>query len=134
MTPNAGIRRSLLYALGVSTLFGVSVGLTFAFIVNPYITRPLIDVVEHTGNPSVVVGTAVGLFVFTALFLIYGGFTVIMHWVLRLWLAWRTPLPLRMVTMLERAVELGLMRRVGGGYVFLHRTLLDYFARLDARR
>ena len=29
---------------------------------------------------------------------------------------------------LDRATDLGLMRRVGGGYVFLHRTLLDYFA------
>ena len=132
--PNAGIRRSLYYALGVSTMFGVPVGLVFAFVVNPYITRPLIDVVEHTGNPKVVVGVAVGLFVFTALFLIYGGFTVLMHGVLRLWLAWRTPLPLRMIAMLDRAVEVGLMRRVGGGYVFLHRTLLDYFAKLEAPR
>ena len=73
-------------------------------------------------------GVAVGLFVFTAMFLIYGGFTVLMHYVLRLWLAWRTPLPLDLVRMLDRASELGLLRRVGGGYVFLHRTLLDYFA------
>ena len=126
--PNAGIRRSLDYALGVSLGFGVGVGLLFAFVINPYVTRPLIVVVEHTGNPSLVVGVAVGLFVFTALFLIYGGFTVLMHGVLRLWLAWRTPLPLALPRMLARAVELGLMRRVGGGYVFLHRTLLDYFA------
>ena len=126
--PNAGIRRSLDYALGVSFGFGVPVGLLFAFVINPHVTRPLIVVVEHTGNPSLVVGVAVGLFVLTALFLIYGGFTVIMHWVLRLWLAWRTPLPLALARMLGRAAELGLMRRVGGGHVFLHRTLLDYFA------
>ncbi len=72
------------------------------------------------------------LFVFTALFLIYGGFTAIMHGVLRAWLAWRTPLPLDLLGMLDRAAELGLMRRVGGGYVFLHRTLLDYFAERSA--
>lgn len=73
-------------------------------------------------------GVSVGLFVFTALFLIYGGFTVLMHDVLRLWLAVRTPLPFNLEGMLERAVELGLLRRVGGGYMFLHRTLLDHFA------
>jgi hypothetical protein len=114
--------------LGVSFGFGVPVGLLFAFIINPYITMPLRVQLEHAGNPSLVVGVAVGLFVFTALFLIYGGFTVIMHWVLRLWIAWRTPLPVDLEPVLNRAAELGLMRRVGGGYVFLHRTLLGYFA------
>jgi len=129
--PNAGVRRSLAYALGVSLGFGIPVGLAFAFVINPYVTRPLIEVVEHQGNPSLVIGVAVGLFVFTALFLIYGGFTVLMHGVLRLWLAWRTPLPFDLQRALDRAVELRLMRRVGGGYLFLHRTLLDHFA--DAR-
>lgn len=128
--PNAGVRRSLAYALGVSLGFGIPVGLAFAFVINPYVTRPLIEVVEHQGNPSLVIGVAVGLFVFTALFLIYGGFTVLMHGVLRLWLAWRTPLPFDLQRALDRAVELRLMRRVGGGYLFLHRTLLDHFAGL----
>ena len=128
--PNAGVRRSLAYALGVSLGFGIPVGLAFAFVINPYVTRPLIEVVEHQGNPSLVIGVAVGLFVFTALFLIYGGFTVLMHGVLRLWLAWRTPLPFNLQRALDRAVELRLMRRVGGGYLFLHRTLLDHFADL----
>lgn len=126
--PNAGVRRSLAYALGVSLGFSIPIGLAFAFVINPHVTRPLIEVVEHQGNPSLVIGVAVGLFVFTALFLIYGGFTVLMHGVLRLWLAWRTPLPLDLLRLLDRAVELRLMRRVGGGYLFLHRTLLDHFA------
>jgi hypothetical protein len=104
--PNAGVRRSLAYALGVSLGFGIPVGLAFAFVINPYVTRPLIEVVEHHGNPSLVIGVAVGLFVFTALFLIYGGFTVLMHGVLRLWLAWRTPLPFDLQRALDRAVEL----------------------------
>jgi hypothetical protein len=133
LRPNAGIRRSIELALGVSLGFGVPVGLAFAFVINPYITRPLIVVVEHHGNPSLVIGVAVGLFVFTALFLVYGGFTAIMHGVLRAWLALRTPLPLDLLRMLDRAADLGLMRRVGGGYVFLHRTLLDYFAELSTR-
>ncbi len=126
--PNAGIRRSLAYAIGLAFGLGVPIGLVFGLIINPYITRPLIEVVEHHGNPALVVGGAVGLFVFTAMFLIYGGFAAIMHGVLRVWLALRTPLPLNLTKQLDRFVELDLMRRVGGGYVFLHRTLLDYFA------
>jgi eukaryotic-like serine/threonine-protein kinase len=83
---------------------------------------------DSVGNHELIVGVSVGLFVFTALFLIYGGFTVLMHYVLRLFIAWRTPLPLDVQRTLDRAVELRLMRRVGGGTMFLHRTLVDYFA------
>lgn len=126
--PNAGVRRSFYYATGLAILIGLPVGLLFGLVINPYVTRPLTTVIEHNSDPRLVVGVGVGLFVATALFLIYGGFTVIMHWVLRLWMSWTTPLPLRLVRTLDRFVELDLMRRVGGGYVFLHRTLLDYFA------
>lgn len=126
--PNAGIRRSLRYAFGVSLGFGLSTLLAFAFVFEPYILGPLREVPEHSGDPRVVAPVAVGLFVFTALFLVYGGFTVLMHGILRLWLASRSPFGLSLEAPLGRAVALGLMRQVGGGYVFLHRTLLDYFA------
>ena len=131
---NAGIHQSLENALRVSLGALLFVGPFFYFIVQPYITHPLADVPEYSGNPQLIVGVSVGLFAFTAMFLIYGGFTVLMHYVLRLWLAWRTPLPFDLVSMLDRAAELGLLRRVGGGYMFLHRTLLDYFAEGDAAR
>ena len=126
--PNEGIRRSLSFALATSFGFGIPAGLLFGLVVDPYVRQPLIEDAVRTEHASLMAGVSVGLFVFTALFLIYGGFTVLMHAVLRLWLAWRTPLPLGLPRMLDRAVELRLMRRVGGGYVFLHRTLLDYFA------
>lgn len=131
--PNEGIRRSLAYALGVSLGIGVPVGLLFGLVFEPFILIPIREFQDHDGNPLVVVGTAVGVFVTTALFLIYGGFTVLMHGTVRLWLAARTPLPFDLQRrVLDRAVALGLMRQVGGGYVFLHRTLLDHFADQDA--
>jgi len=126
--PNAGIRRSLDYAFGVSLGFGTGTVLLFGFLFEPYILSPLRAVPEHTGDPAIVVPVAVGLFVFTALFLIYGGFAVLMHGILRLWLAVRSPFGLSLQRPLGRAISLGLMRQVGGGYVFLHRTLLDHFA------
>lgn len=131
---NEGIRSSLGTALRVSFGLGVPVGLLFGLVFSPLVIWPLVVDPENIAQPHLVVGVAVGLFVFTALFLIYGGFTVLMHWVLRVWIAARTPLPLALEGMLERATDLGLMRRVGGGYVFLHRTLLDHFAdRADPR-
>lgn len=126
--PNAGIRRSLRFALATSFGFGVPAGLLFGLVVEPYIRVPLLEPKGAMENTELMAGVSVGLLVFTALFLIYGGFTSLMHCVLRLWLSWRTPLPLQLRGMLDRAVELGLLRRVGGGYLFLHRTLLDHFA------
>lgn len=126
--PNAGIRRSLGFALMTSFGFGVPAGLLFGLVIEPYIRIPLIAPRLPMPNAELMAGVSVGLLVFTALFLIYGGFTVLMHGVLRLWLAARTPLPLGLPRTLDRAVELGLLRRVGGGYLFLHRTLLDHFA------
>lgn len=135
VTPNAGIRQSLSYALKVSFGFGVPVGLAFTLIFQPYVLHPLAEVAEYGGRiPSLLVGMMVGSFCFSVLFLIYGGVAVLMHYVLRLWLAWRTPLPLRLEAMLNQAVDVGVMRQVGGGYVFLHRTLLDYFADQSAAR
>lgn len=125
---NAGIRRSLSNALGLSFAAGVPVALLFRYLLQPHILHPLADAPEYGRDGALIVGTAVGLFVFTAMFLIYGGFSVLMHYVLRVCIALTTPLPLRLPAALDRAAELGLLRRVGGGYVFLHRTLLDHFA------
>jgi hypothetical protein len=38
--------------------------------------------------------------------------------------------PLRYATFLDHAAARVLLRRVGGGWVFVHRLLLDYFAGL----
>ena len=52
------------------------------------------------------------------------------HYLLRFWL-WRSHLfPLKAVPFLEDATARVLLRRVGGGYSFTHRLLLDYFADL----
>lgn len=40
--------------------------------------------------------------------------------------------PLWAVQLLDRAVSLVLLRRVGGGYVFIHRMLPEYFAELPS--
>ena len=57
-----------------------------------------------------------------------GGTAVVLHLAVRLVLAMQTPMPLRLVPFLEEAVQHGLLRRIGGGYVFVHRTLLDHLA------
>lgn len=57
-----------------------------------------------------------------------GGYAVVQHGVLRvlLWASGR--LPLRLVSVLDDGVRRGLLRRIGGGYVFIHPTLQDELA------
>lgn len=53
------------------------------------------------------------------------------HYTLRFWL-WRTHyFPWKAVPFLEDATTRILLRRVGGGYSFVHRLILDYFADLE---
>jgi hypothetical protein len=61
----------------------------------------------------------------------FGGLAWCQHGALRFMLARRGRLPWRLVPWLERMVARGLLRRVGGGYIFLHRSLLEYFASLE---
>lgn len=59
----------------------------------------------------------------------FGGLDVLSHYVLRLLLAGQDDWPLDLVRELDHATDdLRLLRRVGGGYMFLHRYLLEYFA------
>ncbi|HEU4325037.1 MAG TPA: hypothetical protein VFS21_17990, partial [Roseiflexaceae bacterium] len=58
------------------------------------------------------------------------GTMMIEHPLVRLLLAHADLAPLRYAAFLDHAAERVLLRRVGGGWVFVHRLLLDYFAGL----
>jgi hypothetical protein len=59
-----------------------------------------------------------------------GGSAVIKHYSLRLilWLNGKTPL--NFIKFLDQCAKLIFLKKVGGGYIFVHRMLLDYFADL----
>ncbi|MCA9942110.1 MAG: NACHT domain-containing protein [Anaerolineales bacterium] len=63
----------------------------------------------------------------------FGGLAWCQHWALRFMLARRGWLSWRLVHWLEEMVARGLLRRVGGGYIFIHRSLLEYFASLEGK-
>jgi hypothetical protein len=57
-----------------------------------------------------------------------GGSAVIKHYVLRLTL-WRSGYtPFKFIKFLDHCARLILLKKVGGGYIFIHRMLLEYFA------
>jgi hypothetical protein len=75
-------------------------------------------------------GLILGLEFTIQIALAYGGIAVIEHYVLR-WYLWRdSKMPLNYVSFLDHATECALLRKIGGGYMFSHHLLLDYFASL----
>ena len=60
--------------------------------------------------------------------LVLGGHSCLQHLILR-WMLWRDGnAPWRYKRFLDHAAERILLHRVGGGYAFIHRSLLEYFA------
>ena len=63
--------------------------------------------------------------------LFFGGATSVQHFILRAFLWLSGSIPPDYIRFLDYTVERILLRRVGGGYIFIHRLLLDYFASID---
>lgn len=110
LIPNIGIRltaRNAIFAfaatfIAMTGLFGISYGLGY--------------------------GACVALTLATVMSLWLGGIDVINHYVLRLFLHSRDVLRFRATETFDVAVRLGLMRRVGSGFMFMHGLLLEHFA------
>ncbi|MBI5294608.1 MAG: NACHT domain-containing protein [Chloroflexi bacterium] len=72
-----------------------------------------------------------GLVLFGLIFgLYYGGYAILQHYTLRIILALNDLLPWSLVPFLDHCVDLIFLRRVGGGYIFVHRLLMEHFAEM----
>ncbi|MEZ4228755.1 MAG: protein kinase [Polyangiaceae bacterium] len=125
--PGAGLRDSLGTALAVAIPGALVSALGSTQVLLPLLARAGLDL----GGQGAAFGVAWSGLVGLVLFFVYGGAAVTRHWVLRWVLALKTPLPRDLVTFLDIGAHAGILRRVGGGYLFMHRTLRDYFASLD---
>lgn len=116
--PNQGIRRSAYNSMLVGLLIGLFVGLIVELLV-----------IQDPQNRNLV--PASGLLFALAGSLVSGlsngGFACIQHIFLRLFLWCVRSMPLRYAHFLDYASDLKLLRKVGGGYVFLHSLLQEYF-------
>ncbi|NTV68236.1 MAG: hypothetical protein HGB06_11310, partial [Chlorobaculum sp.] len=116
-TPNEGVHRSLNKAIFFVFLLGGFSVLVFG----------LIFVTFDALNEGLFLGLFVGLLAGMEL----GGYAVIQHYVLRL-LLWREGFaPLRYVHFLDHAADLLFLRKVGGGYIFVHRMIMEHFAAME---
>ena len=77
------------------------------------------------------VGLVTGLTAGLVAGLAFGGELCIEHFFLRWLLQNAGCIPWNYARFLDYAAECILLRKVGGGYIFIHRLLLDYFASLD---
>jgi DNA polymerase III delta prime subunit len=125
--PNEGIHHSVWVAVSSGLVSGTLVpglvsGLGVTLVAGPG--------AELSGALSGMLATGLfyGSFVGLATGLKYGGRACLQHLVLRLSLRYYDCIPRHYVNFLDYAVERLFLRRVGGGYIFIHRLLQEYFA------
>jgi len=111
--PNQGIRTSLRNSLIIGPIGGLIGGTMFGLIKGWLFLLP-------TG---LIFGLIFGLK--------YGGVACIQHFTLRQMLYQKGRIPWNYAKFLDFASERLLTKKVGGGYVFFHRMLLEHFARMN---
>ena len=109
--PNQGIRLSIRNALFAGGGAGLILGSAVWFLAAPFY------------------GLFYGIFAALSVALWFGGLDVLKHGTLRTLLYVRGDAPLNYARFLDYAAdELNFLQKVGGGYMFVHRYLLEYFA------
>ncbi|WP_420627316.1 NACHT domain-containing protein [Candidatus Leptofilum sp.] len=110
--PNQGILLSAKNSTLMASVFSIPIGLLVALTVN------------------VQTGLLIGILLFIMAWLLYGGANIIKHYFLRPALWYRRHMPLSYIKFLDHTARNILLYKVGGGYVFVHRLLQEYFANL----
>ena len=116
-TPNQGVHLSARNAIYVLLIVGLITMLIFGAI------GRLIDE-PSSGLIAGLVGGLLGA-------LLYGGFDVIQHYILRFLLFIQGYTPRNYAHFLDHATDLIFLQKVGGGYRFIHRMLLEHFANMQ---
>ncbi|NJN03415.1 MAG: hypothetical protein HC816_13600 [Leptolyngbyaceae cyanobacterium RM1_1_2] len=143
--PNQGVWRSLNNSIiggFVGGLTGVLVGqcLILSFLCIIYLSDLLnstngiaefidINIFVKTGLICSLIGLYLG-------WLFYGGASAIQHFILRLILNKTGKIPYNYSRFLDWATERSFLQKVGGGYIFVHSSLMEHFAQMkqDSRK
>ncbi len=121
------------YGLSFGLIFGLSYGVSSGLIFGlSYGVRSGLFELSLRLSHGLPVGLVAGLCTGLLVGLLKGGLASFRHVVLR-FLLWRTgSVPWHFAHFLDAAAERILLRKIGGGYIFIHRLLLEYFASLDS--
>ena len=114
----SSIKISLLVLFFAELIFALSYG-TIIWIV-----------LQAGGTSMLLIGVILAFLIGLIGWLLFGGFAIIQHYLLRLLLNLSNLLPWKLVPFLDHCVDLIFLRRVGGGYIFVHRLLMEHFAEM----
>lgn len=134
VSPNQGIWQSLRNAVVISIVLGsVFIGI-FDLYASIIMERILLVtpffIAEVSRQQILLSGGIFGLAISLISGLRFGGFAVMQHFILRI-IGYRSQyLPRLYTNFLDTATERIFLQQVGGGYIFIHRLLLEYFESL----
>lgn len=130
--PNQGIRNSLSNSFRLGFFAGMATGPIVFFFYSYYIHHVFITgfVNDLPADINVVYAWVIGLALAYLFWLVNGGFAVLQHYVLRYTLWRHHAIPWRYVSFLDFANRRILLRKIGGGYAFVHKLIPEYFAEL----
>jgi eukaryotic-like serine/threonine-protein kinase len=138
--PNQGIWLSIRSAIIGGLIFGLIIGLIGeSLAMSAGLTFGLIYWLTYGLPPELiswlinwlVAGVSLGLMGGLIGALWYGGIDVVQHYILRLLLVIQGHTPGNYARFLDYAVDRIFLQKVGGGYRFIHRLLLEHFADID---
>jgi len=123
--PNQGIIKSAVNALFLGLLGGL-IGLIIGLIyeLDPQVNGWLMTRLIVGLHFSLIFGFGIGLR--------YGGIACIQHFVLRLILYFTKRIPWNYAKFLDWASDKLFLQKVGGGYIFIHRSLMEHFAEMES--
>ncbi|MEO0932875.1 MAG: zinc-ribbon domain-containing protein [Cyanobacteria bacterium J06641_2] len=127
--PNQGIWSSMKNSVKIGLIYGLISGLIFGLLGLSYglISGLIIGLLEGVGG-GLVIGLIFGVLGGLLGALLNGGTTCIQHFNLRRILYRKGFMPWNCARFLDYASERLLMKKVGGGYAFYHRMLMEHFA------
>lgn len=124
--PNQGIRLSIRNAIFGGMVVGLATAVSIALFlgVRGGLDRLTDELIINALRDMLLIGRVLGLIgVFW-----YGGLDVIQHYTLRLILIVQGHTPANYARFLDYVVDRIFLQKVGGGYRFIHRLLLEHFA------
>jgi len=124
--PNQGIKKSALNGILIGLVFGLANGGIGLILGLPGLT--IIPFIELS------ICRSIGLMGFIFGFLVGGGKACIQHLTLRLILYYNGYIPWNYARFLNYATERIFLQKVGGGYIFIHRMLMEHFAQMQPER
>jgi len=108
-----------------ATRWGITFGLLYGLAIG-------VPTGFYNLRAGIQLGVVYGLSAVIVLGMILGGFAVVQHFILRFVFYGNGLMPWKFIRFLDYAADRLFLRNVGGGYIFIHRYLLEHFAALES--